>query len=155
MKEVDKMSFYKEESNIFYIYFQIIKKYKKYMEKSLEEFELTPAEIDVLTFLVNNMDKDITAREISMHRGISKGLVSRAVNLLKDKKLIGTKENFEDGRSVYLKIIDEESKVVKKVKEMNEIFIEQLIKDIDIEDLNLFLKINNRMLNNIKDIGIE
>ncbi|MBV1818724.1 MarR family transcriptional regulator [Anaerosalibacter bizertensis] len=149
------MSFYKEESNIFYIYFQIIKKYKKYMEKSLEEFELTPAEIDVLTFLVNNMDKDITAREISMHRGISKGLVSRAVNLLKDKKLIGTKENFEDGRSVYLKIIDEESKVVKKVKEMNEIFIEQLIKDIDIEDLNLFLKINNRMLNNIKDIGIE
>lgn len=149
------MYFYKEESNIFYIYFQIIKKYKKYMEKSLEEFELTPAEIDVLTFLINNMDKDITASEISMHRGISKGLVSRAVKLLKDKKLIRTKENFEDGRSVYLKIIDEESKVVKKVKEMNEIFIEQLIKDIDIEDLNLFLKINNRMLNNIKDIGIE
>lgn len=110
------MSFYKEESNIFYIYFQIIKKYKKYMEESLLEFELTPAEIDVLTFLINNMDKDITASEISMNRGISKGLVSRAVNLLKDKNLIGTEENLEDGRSVYLKIINEEDDVVKKVK---------------------------------------
>lgn len=149
------MSFYKEESNIFYIYFQIIKKYKKYMEKSLAEFELTPAEIDVLTFLINNMDKEITASQISMHRGISKGLVSRAVNLLKDKKLIQQKENLEDARSVYLEIIDEEDNVVKKVKEMNEIFIEQLIKDIDIKDLELCVKVNNKTLNNIKDIEVE
>ncbi|WP_042678637.1 MarR family winged helix-turn-helix transcriptional regulator [Anaerosalibacter massiliensis] len=146
------MSFYKEEANIFYIYFQIIKKYKKYMEKSLQEFELTLAEIDVLTFLINNMDKDITASEISMNRGISKGLVSRAVNLLKDKKLIETKENLKDGRSVYLKITDEEDSVVKKVKEINERFKTQLIKGMDIKDLNLFLKVNNKMLNNIKDI---
>ena len=149
------MSFYKEEANIFYIYFQIIKKYKKYMEKSLQEFELTPAEIGVLTFLINNMDKDITASEISMNRGISKGLVSRAVNLLKDKKLIETKENFKDGRSVYLKITDEEDSIVKKVKEINERFKTQLIKGMDIKDLDLFLKVNNKMLNNIKDIEIE
>ena len=149
------MSFYKEESNIFYIYFQIIKKYKDYMEKSLVEFELTPAEIDVLTFLVNNMDKDITASEISLYRGISKGLVSRAVNLLKDKKIIEPKENCEDGRSVYLKVIDEEDNVVKKVKKINEKFKTQLIKDMDIKDLDLFLKVNNKMLNNIKDMEIE
>ncbi|MCR2044553.1 MarR family transcriptional regulator [Anaerosalibacter massiliensis] len=149
------MSFHKEEANIFYIYFQIIKKYKKYMEKSLQEFELTPAEIDVLTFLINNMDKDITASEISMNRGISKGLVSRAVNLLKDKKLIETKENLKDGRSVYLKITNEEDSIVKKVKEINERFKTQLIKDMDIKDFDLFLKVNNKMLNNIKDIEIE
>ncbi len=149
------MSFYKEESNIFYIYFQVIKKYKSYMEKSLAKFELTPAEIDVLTFLVNNMDKDITASEISMHRGISKGLVSRAVNLLKNKEIIRLKENFEDGRSVYLKIKNEEDSVIKKVKEANEKFKIQLIKNIDSLDLELFLKINNKMLNNIEDIEIE
>lgn len=148
------MSFYKEESNIFYIYFQIIKKYKKYMEESLVEFELTPAEIDVLTFLINNMDKDITASEISMNRGISKGLVSRAVNLLKDKNLIGTEENLEDGRSVYLKITNEEDDVVKKVKESNEGFKNQLIKGMALEDLDLFVKVNNKMLNNAKDIEI-
>ena len=149
------MSFYKEESNIFYIYFQIIKKYKDYMEKSLVGFELTPAEIDVLTFLVNNPDKDITASEISMCRGISKGLVSRAVHSLKARKIIELKKNPEDGRSVYLKIIDEEDTVVKEVKEINEGFKAQLIKDTDIDDLRLFLKVNNKMLNNIRDIEIE
>lgn len=146
------MSFYKEESNIFYIYFQIIKKYKDYMEKSLAEFELTPAEIDVLTFLINNKDRDITASEISMCRGISKGLVSRAVHSLKTKKIVELKENPEDGRSVYLKILDEEDDLVKEVKEINEIFKNQLIKDIDMSDLDLLLKVNNKMLNNINNI---
>ncbi len=149
------MSFYKEESNIFYIYFQIIKKYKDYMEKSLKDFELTPAEIDVLTFLINNKDRDITASEISMCRGISKGLVSHAVHSLKTKNIIELKENPEDGRSVYLRILDEEDDLVKEVKEINEGFITQLIKDIDISDLDLLLNVNNKMLNNIKNIVIE
>lgn len=125
------------------------------MEKLLAEFELTPAEIDVLTFLINNRDKDITASEISMCRGISKGLVSRAVNLLKDKEMIETRENPEDGRSVYLKILDEEDDLVKEVKGINEKFIMQLIKDIDMSDLNLLLKVNNKMLNNIKNVEIK
>ena len=101
------------------------------------------------------MNKDITASEISMYRGISKGLVSRAVHSLKTKKIIELKENPEDGRSVYLKIVDEEDNIIKEVKEINEKFKTQLIKDIDKPDLKLFLKINNKMLNNIEDIEIE
>ncbi|MGN9163941.1 MarR family winged helix-turn-helix transcriptional regulator [Tissierellaceae bacterium HCP3S3_D8] len=149
------MSFYREETNIFYIYFQIIKKYKDYIEKSMSEFNLTPAEIDVLTFLINNMDRDVTASMISMHRGISKGLVSRAVGLLKSKNLIELEENITDGRSVYLKIANEEYDIIWEIKALNEKFKEELIKDLDPEDLKLFLKINNKMLNNIKSIEIE
>ncbi|MEW8972838.1 MAG: helix-turn-helix domain-containing protein [Tissierellaceae bacterium] len=149
------MSFYREETNIFYIYFQIIKKYKDYIEKSMSEFNLTPAEIDVLTFLINNMDRDVTASMISMHRGISKGLVSRAVGLLKSKNLIELEENITDGRSVYLKIANEEDDIIWEIKALNEKFKEELIKDLDPEDLKLFLKINNKMLNNIKSIEIE
>lgn len=149
------MYFYREESNIFYSYFQIIKKYKEYMEKSLADLDLMPAEIDVLTFLINNVDKDITASEISMYRGISKGLVSHAVHSLKGRNIIELKENPEDGRSVYLKILDEDSDVVKRVKYINERFKNQLVKDIEFSDLILFLQVNNKMLNNIKDIEIE
>lgn len=149
------MSFYRENANIFYIYFQVIKKYKDYMEKSLQEFQLTPAEIDVLTFLINNMDKDVTATEISLHRGISKGLVSRAVNMLLNRNIIEVKENPDDARSVYLKILKEEDNLILKVKEKNEIFKSQLIKDIDMTDFDLFLKLNNKILENIKNIEIE
>jgi len=43
----------------------------------------------------------------------------------------------------------------QKIKEINERFKTQLIKDIDIQDLKLFLKVNNKMLNNIKNMEIE
>ena len=42
------------------------------MRSSLEDFDLIPAEIDVLTFLINNMDKNITASEISMNQGFQR-----------------------------------------------------------------------------------
>lgn len=148
------MSFYKRNANIFYMYFKIIKIYKDYMEESLKEYELTPAEIDVLTFLVNNMDRDVTASEICMHRGISKGLVSRAVNMLKDKNLIETKANLEDGRSVYLKISDEKDQLVVRVKEVNKKFQKQLMKDISTEDLDLFIKVNSKLFDNIMNLEI-
>lgn len=143
---------YREETNFFYINFQIIKRYKEFMGKALMDLDLMPAEIDVLTFLINNEGKNITASEISLNRGISKGLVSRAVNLLKDKKIIETVKNPEDGRSVYLKIIDNENKLVNEIKEVNKKFIYRLLQDVDTSDLHLFLKINNKMLNNIKTI---
>ncbi len=148
------MSFYQKESNIFYIYFQIIKKYKSYMEKSMEKYKLTPAEIHILTFLVNNKDRDITASEISTHRGVSKGLVSRAVSNLKDKHIIEVKENISDGRSVYLKIVDENNPLVVEMGSLNKKFKDQLIKDIAKEDLNKFFAINKKIFDNMKDIEI-
>lgn len=90
-----------------------------------------------------------------MCRGISKGLVSRAVHSLVIKKIIELKENPEDGRSVYLRIVDEEDNLIKEVKKINEKFKTQLVKGIDSKDFQIFLEINNKMLNNIKSIEIE
>lgn len=146
------MSFEKDESNIFYIYFQVIKKYKNYMERGLEEYNLTPAEIDVLSFLVNNREKNNTASDISMRRGISKGLVSRTVQLLKEKDLIYTKANPDDGRSVYLILKDTNKELIGKVENINDNFRDSILKDMRKEDINMFLKINNKMLTNIKDM---
>lgn len=144
------MSNINKESNFFYIYFQIIKKYKDFMEKSLKEYNLTPAEIDVLTFLVNNKEKNITSKDISLHRGISKGLVSRAVNEIKLKGYINTVENPDDKRSMFLILEDKKNPLLEDIKKYNKIFITQLLNGID--DMNEFMRINNIMLNNIKDI---
>ena len=43
----------------------------------------------------------------------------------------------------------------QKIKEINERFKIQLIEDIDIQGLKLFIKVNNKMLNNIKNMEIE
>lgn len=140
------------EKNFFYINFQILKKYKEFMAEALVDLNLIPAEIDVLTFLINNEGKNITASEISQNRGISKGLVSRAVNSLKGKKIIETIENPQDGRSVYLKIMDNENNLIKEIKKANEKFINILLEDIDSKNLHLFLNINTKMLNNLNHL---
>lgn len=146
------MEFYEEEVNIFYIYFQTIKKYKKYMENSLKGYALTPAEIDVITLLVNNIGKDITAKDIVILRGISKGLVSRAVTSLRRKELIIAVDNPLDKRSMYLSINGENEDIITKVKEENKNFMEKLFKGVTMEEIEHFLYINNKMLNNIRDI---
>ena len=43
----------------------------------------------------------------------------------------------------------------QKIKEINERFKIKLIEDIDIQGLKLFIKVNNKMLNNIKNMEIE
>lgn len=146
------MKFYSEESNIFYIYFQIIKSYKKYMLSSVSDYNLTPAEIDVLTFIVNNKDKKITAKDISMHRGVTKGLISKAVNTLVDKNLIATKVNEDDARSFYLSLKDYDNEIVKVIEKANNKFIELLLLDISNDEIESFLKINRKMLDNIKEL---
>lgn len=146
------MDFYKEESNFFYMYFQIIKEYKIYLESNLESFDIRPAEIGVLSFLINNRGRNVTASDISIRRGISKGLVSKAVSSLLDKGLIRSEDNPQDGRSVYLLINNEDSELITRVENINQEFKDRLLKDIDEEELNLFLDINRRMLDNIKNI---
>ena len=104
------------EKNLFYIYFQIIKKYKEYMNTELANFDLTPAEINILTFLINNENKNITASDISIGRGVSKSLVSKAVNSLKNEGIVKTVENPDDGRSVYIEILNNKNDLIKNLE---------------------------------------
>lgn len=148
------MSLYKNENNIFYIYFQVIKKYKNYMEKKLCDFNLSPAEIDVITFLINNMESDITAKDIVEVRGISKGLVSKAVTSLRRRDLVYIVDNPLDKRSVYLKINNRELDLIEIVKIENKRFLENLLKNMTMEEMKFFSKINSKILKNIKEVEI-
>ncbi|MBP2025564.1 MarR family winged helix-turn-helix transcriptional regulator [Peptoniphilus stercorisuis] len=148
------MGSYKNENNIFYIYFQVIKKYKDYMEKKLCDFNLAPAEIDVVTFLINNIESDITAKDIVEVRGISKGLVSKAVSSLRRRKIIYIVDNPLDKRSVFLRINTKELDLIDAVKVENRIFLKKLLRDMTMEELQFFSNINNRMLENMKDIDL-
>ncbi len=146
------MSFYKKDNNVFYIYFQIIKKYNDYMEKSLGKYNFTPSEIAVLTFLANNQDRKNTAKDISAFRGLSKGIISRTVHLLISKELILTEENPDDGRSMYLKINIQNEELIKDLKYHSVNFINILSRDIPEVDLEYFNRINNGILHNLEKI---
>lgn len=145
------MLLYENNINVFYVYFQIIKKYNDYMEEALEKYNFTPGEIAVLTFLANNPKRKTTASDISLYRALSKGLISRAVHSLLDKKLIVTEENPDDGRSVYLEISDTEDELLKELQYFGKTFKDKLVDHIVKEDLETFNKVNGMILNNLKN----
>ncbi len=62
-----------------------------------EPFGLTQAEMDVLLFLANNKGMD-TAMDIVKYRGISKSLVSRAVEFLVERGYVMVMQDGEDRR---------------------------------------------------------
>ncbi len=139
----------KEKANIFYMYYQIIKKYKIYMEVNLEAYNFSPAQLDVLTFLINNRNQDVTATMIGQYRGVSKGLISKAVNELEDKKIIKVSQSKKDKRVNLLTIEDFSSRQIQEIKKYNDEFIDNLIKDLSYEDLLNFNRISLIMMDNV------
>lgn len=141
-----------ENANIVYIYYQAIDKYRKYMQKELDEHNLSPSEIDILTYLINNKEKKITAKDIGLHRRVSKGLISRSVNSLVEKNIIYTIKNEDDARSLYIEIVDEDIELIKDVENANKIFLDSIFKDIDKKEYEIFQKVNNKLLKNLDGI---
>lgn len=139
----------KEKANVFYMYYQIIKKYKIYMEVNLEAYNFSPAQLDVLTFLINNRNQDVTATMIGQYRGVSKGLISKAVNELEDKKIIKVSQSKKDKRVNLLTIEDFSSRQIQEIKKYNDEFIDNLIKDLSYEDLLNFNRISLIMMDNV------
>lgn len=139
----------KDQANIFYMYYQVIKKYRNYMENNLDKYDFKPAELDVLTFLINNRDLEVTATMIGQYRGVSKGLISKAVKDLEDKKLIRVSPSKKDKREKILSLIDLNAREIQEIKNYNDEFIEALIGDIDLKDLYKFNEISRKMMENI------
>lgn len=142
----------KDQANIFYMYYQVIKKYRNYMENNLDKYDFKPAELDVLTFLINNRDLEVTATMIGQYRGVSKGLISKAVKDLEDKKLIRVSPSKKDKREKILSLIDLNAREIQEIKNYNDEFIEALIGDIDLKDLYKFNEISRKMMENIDRI---
>lgn len=142
----------KDQANIFYMYYQVIKKYRTYMESNLDKYGFKPAELDVLTFLINNGDLEVTATMIGQYRGVSKGLISKAVKDLEDKKLIRTTRSKKDKREKILTLVDLDSKQIQEIKNYNDDFIEALLGDIAIKDLYKFNEVSHKMMENVEKI---
>ncbi len=137
--------------NFFSFYMVIVKEYKKFASSAFKDYNLTPAEVDVLTFLINNAPEFNTSSEISFYTGISKGLVSRSVHALQEKGIISMEVNPEDKRSSLLIFREEALPLVKKVKKDNTFFKNMLMEDIAQEDLDIFFDVNQKLVSNLAE----
>lgn len=128
---------------------KFIKEYRKISFKALDEYELTPSEIDVLMFLLNNAPELDTAKDISQYKGISKALVCRSVDSLSKKGLLSSVVDKSDRRIVHLALSDDASEIVYKLKKSKEIFGDMVMEGVNEEDIKIFMRVINTMLDNV------
>lgn len=145
----DKNEITKDNSeSLFIILSKFIKEYRKITFKSIEGYGLTPSEIDILMFLFNNAPLD-TAKDISKYKGISKGLVCRSVESLNKRGLISTVVDKKDRRIIHLVLNDNAWEIVDKLKISKDTFINRILEGIEEEDVQIFIKTINSMVDNI------
>ncbi len=105
----------KNAAFFFSAYRKLLRSYTDFQLNALEDYDLSPNEIVVLS----SIETTPTASEIASLSDVSKALVSRSVRLLKEKKYITATVSEDDKREQELALTEEGKKIAELIDEAN------------------------------------
>ena len=152
------MNKYLFKGNFLY-YVRLIKKlFQQSLSQAAEQCGLTFPEADVLSFLRENSEFD-TARDVSIYREVSKGYVSKAVELLVKRGYIEILRDSTDRRIQHLKITGNAKNAVNNLHKAQFAFYEKVTKNLTNKELSSMLstieKCAGNVVSEIKRLKIE
>ena len=113
-------------------------------------------EADMLLILSNNKDI-INAKDVVNFSKVSKAYVSKSINSLLEKKLISIEVDDSDKRKQKIIINKSANKVIDDLKKSEKKYLENLVNNIDVKEINKFIKLykllGNNILNGKEDIN--
>lgn len=115
---------------------ELSKYFRAYCYRPVEEMGFTLNEIDVLVSLKNYPEKN-TVKGISESLRLSKGMISQAVESLRQKNLVAVSHSETDRRSVLIALNTKAQPVLEKIREAYASFVESFTSGIDREQLSL------------------
>ena len=118
-------------------------------EEGLDEIALMHGWI--LRYLYEHQDKEIYQKDIEKEFSINRSTTSEMLKLMCKKGMIEREEVEYDARLKKI-VLTESSRnhnrqIEDKMKEMHQ----KLIKDLSEEEINMFIKISDKLINNIKE----
>lgn len=129
----------------------MMKLYEKYLENVQIKYKLSHIEIAIIGFLYNNPERD-TAADIVERRMIPKGNVSSSVETLVQKELLMRRQDQIDRRKIHLSLLENAFPIVTEIEEINQNFREQIFKNFSEEELKSYETMNERILENLKEV---
>ncbi len=142
------------DDNFLYFYSILLRSYKEFSANGLKEFDLSPIEIEILKFLINNGKYFKTAKDIVTYKGVSKALVSKGVNDLIESGYLVSEVSKEDKRISNLFITAKADPIVEKLKKINEDFSKSIFENIPMEDIDGLKATQKKMLHNLQKIKL-
>ncbi len=146
------MKIKEEERHDYIISFRKVKKfYKKFIDKEMKKFDLSQNEIEIITYLNRNPEKN-TAKDIVEYLGISKGMISRNIDILLSKGIIEPKKDNVDKRIIRLYITKESEELINEIEESIFNFLGSLLENIEEEKFEIFKEVLNSLTNNLEEL---
>lgn len=105
-------------------------------------------EADMLLILSNNKDI-INAKDVVNFSKVSKAYVSKSINSLLEKKLISIEVDDSDKRKQKIIINKSANKVIDDLKKSEKKYLENLVNNIDVKEVDKFIKLYKLLGNNI------
>lgn len=129
---------------------QFKKLYDKKIGKMAEHYGLTPNEVNILLFLVNNPGYD-TAKDISELRLLPKACVSRSVDSLIRQRFLTSREDEKDRRILHLSILPAALGLVEDAQASQQEFLSCVYRNFSDSERRALNDLTDKVLTNIRE----
>ncbi len=113
-------------------------------------YNLTPAQIVIIKYLIKNKNNTIYQKDIEKKLGVRKSTVSGIISTMIKNGIITSDSSKSDLRSKEIKLTDKGLKLDKIMKKKAQEFENLLESNINPEDLEIFFKVTNQIQDNLK-----
>lgn len=124
--------------------------YDKKIRGMAGQYGLTPNEVNVLLFLVNNPDYD-TAKDIVEMRQLPKSCVSKSVDSLIRQGFLSSCEDEKDRRILHLSILPAADGVVRDAQDTQREFLSCIYKDFTEPERRTLEHLAQKLVENTKE----
>lgn len=122
-----------------------------FLTERLEKYNLSPNQIDILSFIKNNTAFN-TAKDIVEYTGVSKGLISRSVEDLSNRAFITLEEDSSDKRKQRIFLTNLGNKIANLIKKYDKLFFHVITEGIPMEELEIQKKVAEKILANMEKL---
>lgn len=127
------------------------KRYAKLCDPQLQQFHLSPCEIDMLILLSNNPSIH-NAKEIVLYLNVAKSLVARSVEALVERGFLRVEIDSKDRRMQCLYLTEEAGEIVDVILKHREAFTTDIFSGIDPQDIAIAQKVMTQINENMKQL---
>jgi DNA-binding MarR family transcriptional regulator len=127
--------------------------FKRLIDTQFDELKrkhgLKKVEIEVLFFLSKCGDEN-TPTDITKRLNLNRGHVSQAIDYLLKRQLIAAAADEQDRRCMHYTITPKAVPIIDEIAQVRESMEEQVFKGITEEELEMYKKISDKMIKNIR-----
>jgi DNA-binding MarR family transcriptional regulator len=116
-----------------------------------KKYDLKKVEIEVLFFL-SKCGNENTPTDITRRLNLNRGHVSQAIDLLLKRQLIAAVADVQDRRCMHYTITTNAVAIIDEIANVKKRMDEQILKDISEKELELYKKISDKMIKNIREM---